>query len=53
MRRLEGKGQISKDGRRLLPVNEPAPTTDASAAPASEPTPDADVRPETGETPAT
>jgi transposase-like protein len=58
VRRLQSKGQISKDGTRLRPVEEATPTTGAAAKPSAEsgsasPTATAQPRPQGAETPAT
>jgi hypothetical protein len=58
VRRLQSKGQISKDGTRLQPVGETTPSTDRSATPPAEsssvtPTPSTESGPDSPETPAT
>jgi hypothetical protein len=58
VRRLQGKGQISKDGTRLQPVSEATPSADRSATPPAQsssgtPAPSTEPGPGSPQTPAT
>ena len=58
VRRLQSKGQISKDGTRLQPVAEPTPSTDRSTTPPAQSSPvtpaaSTESGPDSPQTPAT